>query len=70
MLLRQGVVPYGERIDDSAGAAIVLARRHALRDAPRHPMIAGLPMVALMIGYTVLSLWIIAQPIVVEAGAR
>lgn len=25
-------------------------------------------MVALMIGYTVLSLWIIAQPIVVEPG--
>jgi hypothetical protein len=50
-------------------AAIVLAHRHALRDAPRHPVIAGLPMVALMIGYTVLSLWIIAQPIVVEPGA-
>jgi hypothetical protein len=26
-------------------------------------------MVTLMIGYTVLSLWIIAQPIVVEPGA-
>lgn len=50
-------------------AAIVLAHQHALRDAPRHPAIAGLPMVALMIGYTVLSLWIIAQPIVVEPGA-
>jgi hypothetical protein len=50
-------------------AAIVLAHQHALRDAPRHPVIAGLPMVALMIGYTVLSLWIIAQPIVVEPGA-
>jgi hypothetical protein len=50
-------------------AAIVLAHQHALRDAPRHPIIAGLPMVALMIGYTVLSLWIIAQPIVVEPGA-
>jgi hypothetical protein len=49
-------------------AAIVLAHQHALRDAPRHPIIAGLPMVALMIGYTVLSLWIIAQPIVVEPG--
>ena len=33
-------------------------------------MIAGLPMVALMIGYTVLSLWIIAQPLVVDPGAR
>ncbi|MGZ8562820.1 MAG: hypothetical protein ACXWWU_04290, partial [Candidatus Limnocylindria bacterium] len=50
-------------------AAIVLAHQHAQRDAPRHPVIAGLPMVALMIGYTVLSLWIIAQPIVVEPGA-
>ena len=49
-------------------AAIVLAHQHALRDAPRHPVIAGLPMVALMIGYTVLSLWIIAQPIVIEPG--
>jgi hypothetical protein len=50
-------------------AAIVLSHQHALRDAPRHPVIAGLPMVALMIGYTVLSLWIIAQPIVVDPGA-
>jgi hypothetical protein len=49
-------------------AAIVLAHRHALRDAPSRPVVAGLPMVALMIGYTVLSLWIIAQPIVVEPG--
>ena len=30
--------------------------------------VAGLPMVALMIGYTVLSLWIIAAPFVVEPG--
>ena len=50
-------------------AAIVLSHQHALREAPRHPVIAGIPMVALMIGYTVLSLWIIAQPIVVEPGA-
>ena len=49
-------------------AAIVLAHRHALRDAPARAVVAGLPMVALMIGYTVLSLWIIAQPIVVEPG--
>lgn len=49
-------------------AGIVLAHRLALRDAPRHAVVAGLPMVALMIGYTVLSLWIIAQPIVVEPG--
>jgi hypothetical protein len=48
--------------------AIVLAHQIALRDSPRHPVRAGLPMVALMIGYTILSLWIIAQPIVVEPG--
>jgi hypothetical protein len=49
-------------------AGIVLAHRLALRDAPRRAVVAGLPLVALMIGYTVLSLWIIAQPIVVEPG--
>lgn len=47
---------------------IVLAHRIALRDSPGHPVRAGVPMVALMIGYTILSLWIIAQPIVVEPG--
>jgi hypothetical protein len=50
-------------------AGIVLAHRVALQEAPRRSVLAGLPMVALMIGYTVLSLWIIAQPIVVEPGA-
>jgi hypothetical protein len=49
-------------------AGIVLAHRLAVRDAPTRAVVAGLPMVALMIGYTVLSLWIIAQPIVVEPG--
>lgn len=49
-------------------AAIVLAHRHALRDAPARAVVSGLPMVGLMIGYTILSLWIIAQPIVVEPG--
>jgi hypothetical protein len=49
-------------------AGIVLAHRLAVRDAPGRAVQAGLPMVALMIGYTVLSLWIIAQPIVVEPG--
>jgi len=47
-------------------AAVVLAHRLALRDQSRHPILAGLPLVVLMIGYTVLSLWIIAQPIVIE----
>jgi hypothetical protein len=49
-------------------AGIVLAHRLAVRDAPSRAAVAGLPMVALMIGYTVLSLWIIAQPIVIEPG--
>jgi hypothetical protein len=49
-------------------AGIVLAHRLALRDNPQRAMLVALPMVALMIGYTVLSLWIIAQPIVIEPG--
>ena len=49
-------------------AAIVLAHRLALRDAADRAVRAGLPMVGLMVGYTILSLWIIAQPIVVEPG--
>ncbi|MGH2463321.1 MAG: hypothetical protein ACRDFZ_06850, partial [Candidatus Limnocylindria bacterium] len=47
-------------------AAVVLAHRLALRDQALRPILAGLPLVVLMIGYTVLSLWIIAQPIVIE----
>ena len=50
-------------------AGIVLAHRLALRDSPHRATRAGLPAVALMIGYTILSLWIIAQPIVIEPGA-
>ncbi len=49
-------------------AAVVLAHRRALRDSARRPILAGLPLVMLMIGYTVLSLWIIAQPITLEPG--
>ena len=48
--------------------AVVLAHRIALRDAPARPILAGLPLVALMVGYTVLSLWIIAAPITLEPG--
>ena len=48
--------------------AVMLAHRLALRDSPGHPVLAGLPLVILMIGYTVLSLWIIAQPITLEPG--
>jgi hypothetical protein len=46
--------------------AIALAHRVALRSMPTRPLLAGLPLVLLMIGYTVLSLWIIAQPIALE----
>jgi hypothetical protein len=49
-------------------AGVVLAHRLELRDAPDRATIAGLPMLALMVSYTVLSLWIIAQPIVIEPG--
>jgi hypothetical protein len=49
-------------------AAVAVAHRLAAARAPRRRLAAGVPMVALMIGYTVLSLWIIAQPIVVEPG--
>jgi hypothetical protein len=49
-------------------AAIYLAHRIALRDAGARPILAGLPLVVLMVGYTVLSLWIIAQPIVIDPG--
>jgi hypothetical protein len=48
--------------------AVVLAHRAALRDSPSRPLLAGLPLVALMVAYTVLSLWIIAAPITVEPG--
>jgi hypothetical protein len=47
-------------------AAIVLAHRLALRDAPSRPVRAGVPLAALMVGYTVFSLWIIAQPLTIE----
>jgi hypothetical protein len=47
-------------------AAVVLAHRLALREQASRPILAGLPLVVLMIGYTILSLWIIAQPIVIE----
>jgi hypothetical protein len=48
--------------------AVVLAHRVALRDSPSRPVLAGLPLVVLMVGYTVLSLWIIAAPITLEPG--
>jgi hypothetical protein len=48
--------------------AVVLAHRIALRDSPARPAVAGVPLVALMVGYTMLSLWIIAAPITLEPG--
>jgi hypothetical protein len=50
--------------------AVVLAHRHALRDSPTRPILAGLPLVLLMIGYTVLSLWIIAAPLTLDPGVE
>ena len=49
-------------------AGVALAHRLALLHAPRRALLVGVPMVLLMVGYTVMSLWIIAQPIVVEPG--
>ena len=49
--------------------AVVLAHRLALREASLRPVLAGLPLVVVMVGYTVLSLWIIAAPITVDPGA-
>jgi hypothetical protein len=48
--------------------AIILSHRLALRHSPTRATVAGLPMLALMIGYTIFSLWVIAQPIVIEPG--
>jgi hypothetical protein len=50
-------------------AAIFLAHRIALRDAPSHPVRAGVPLTALMVAYTVVSLSIIAAPIAAEPGS-
>ena len=47
-------------------AAVVLAHRQSLRDRAAGAMLAGAPLVALMVVYTVLSLWIIGQPITVD----
>lgn len=50
-------------------AGIFLSHRIALRDAPASPVRAGIPLASLMVAYTVLSLWIIAQPIVQAPSA-
>jgi len=50
--------------------AVVLAHRHALDEAASRPVLAGLPLVLLMVAYTVLSLWIIASPITVEPNTN
>jgi hypothetical protein len=61
--LSVGVIVLGHIV------AVVLAHRHALREAASRPVLAGLPLVLLMVGYTVLSLWIIAAPITLEPGS-
>jgi hypothetical protein len=47
-------------------AALYLSHRLSLREFPdrRDAVRSQWPMLALMVGYTMLSLWIIAQPIV------
>lgn len=47
-------------------AAVVLAHRQALREfgSRRAALASQLPMLVLMVGYTMTSLWILAQPIV------
>jgi hypothetical protein len=47
-------------------AGVALAHRLSMDRVGRAAVVAGLPMVLLMVGYTVLSLWIIAQPIVAD----
>ena len=47
-------------------AAVFLAHRQALIHRPDRALLGELPLVVLMLGYTVLSLWIIGQPITVE----
>jgi hypothetical protein len=46
--------------------AVTLAHEIALRTCTdrRQALLSQLPMLALMIAYTMLSLWILAQPIV------
>ena len=67
-----GVVWYGSVAAIVGGhiAGVALAHRLSLERAGRRALAAGVPMVMLMIGYTVLSLWIIAQPIVVDPRER
>lgn len=46
--------------------AVYLAHRIALRSFPRRALRSQCPMLLLMVLYTVTSLWIIAQPIIVQ----
>ena len=47
-------------------AGVILAHRLALREGVARATLGGVPLVLLMIGYTVFSLWIIAQPLTDE----
>jgi hypothetical protein len=44
--------------------AVVLAHSAALRVFGEAASVSQIPMVALMVAYTMLSLWILAQPVV------
>jgi hypothetical protein len=44
--------------------AVVLAHARAQRLFPARPVAGQVPLMALMVGYTTLSLWILAQPVV------
>lgn len=51
-------------------AAVLLAHRLALLQRAARATLVGLPLVAVMLGYTIFSLWIIAQPLTVEPFDR
>ena len=63
------VVSEGRRVADALGTdviAVVLAHIEAERvfRNQRDALVSQIPMVVLMVAYTTLSLWILAQPIV------
>ena len=51
--------------------AVYLAHVTAARAfvSDRSALLSQLPMLALMVGYTTISLWILAQPVVADAGS-
>ncbi|QIN84087.1 hypothetical protein GBA63_16625 [Rubrobacter tropicus] len=65
-LIGAGAVWYAQAGLIVAGhvVAVWLAHRVTTRLAPRHSVVGQLPMLSLMVLYTVFGLWILAQPIV------